>query len=61
MTAFVLISTITSHIWFWEIRWPLVAYWGTHEACQAALDSQAAVHGDDLVGACYATGVRQNG
>lgn len=56
MTAFVLIAVLTSHIWLWEIKWPFVSYWGTHESCQAALDSQAAIHGDDFVGACYATG-----
>lgn len=59
MTAFVLMGVITSHIWFIEIKWPVVAYFGTYENCNAALNSQAAVHGNNFTAVCYPTGIKQ--
>lgn len=56
MTAFVLIAYLTGWL---AIERPIVAYFATYEACNAALNRLAAVHGDRLTGACCATGVRQ--
>lgn len=55
MTAFVLIAALTGWL---PMERPIVAYFATYEACSAALNGLAAVHGDRLVGACYATGVK---
>lgn len=55
MTAFVLIAYLTGWL---SIERPIVAYFGTYEACGAALNGLAVTHGDRIVGACYATGAR---
>ena len=56
MTPYVLILTL-SVLWGADQRIAVV-HFGTMPACQAALDSLAAVHGNRVTGACYTTGAR---
>lgn len=56
MTPYVLILTLS--VLFGTDQRIAVIHFATHQACQAALDSLAAVHGERITGACYATGAR---
>lgn len=64
MTAFVLIGALLSPASWWQPFWaadqnrPTVAYFYTHEACNAALNAQAVAHGARFTGACFATGMK---